>query len=80
MKPSEYLYGVNSKEWADLKWKDALKKRIKLSTTLLEKLSTKSTEIFGKPEYKEEYQKLTVRMTEIIKAIEFNKNLLKELQ
>jgi len=82
VKRTEYLYGCSPKEWADLPYKEALKKRIEkareLKAKLVEKVYTTS-----QPKTEEEYEewsKLSQREVAVQRAIEFNETLIKEIE
>ncbi len=79
MKTSEYLYGVSPKSWATLHYKDALEYRILMAKKLKKELVNELYDNRTHLTY-EKAAELDTRIDAIIKAIEFNENLLKELK
>ncbi len=68
MRDTQYLYGINPKDFADLTYKEALNRRIESAQNLLREL------------LEEHYQTRDyARIGEIHKAVSFNEKLLKEL-
>lgn len=68
VKSTQYLYGINAKELAQLSYKVALEHKIESANALLKVL-------FEPHHTKRDH----TRITEVHKAIRFNENLLKEL-
>lgn len=68
MKSTEYLYGVAAQEFSQLSYIEALHYRIKSAQALVTELLI--------PPYTERDQ---VRLTDALKAIKFNEDLLKEM-
>jgi hypothetical protein len=68
MKDCYYLYGSDLKELKEMKYIDALKRKIELAENLIENLL--------KVDYME---RDTQRINDSLKAIDFNKNLIKEV-
>lgn len=68
MKSTEYLYGVPAREFSQLSYLDALYYRIKSAQALVDELLI--------PHYTERDQ---VRLTDVLKAIKFNEDLLREM-
>ena len=72
----EYLYNKDITYFSNLKYIDAIKEKIRLGKELLRKLNDKLDYTASK----EEYEKMNNRIKDVIKAIEFNKLLLKEYE
>lgn len=68
MKSTEYLYGVPAQKFSQLSYTEALHYRIKSAQTLVAELLA--------PPYNERDQ---VRLTDVLKAIKFNEDLLREM-
>ena len=68
MKSTEYLYGVSAREFSQLSYTDALYYRIQSAQSLVDELLI--------PHYTERDQ---VRLTDVLKAIKFNEDLLREM-
>jgi len=67
MQSAKYLYDTEMKEYAEYPYKDVLFVKIQLSTKLMKKLVITDNMIDNQ------------RMSEVSKAINFNRELLKEL-
>ena len=81
MHKSEYLYGVSSKEWAKMPYKDAIEYRTYLAKKHVKKLVDRhSSLVTSGSGTREEYMQLNYHIGEVNKCIEFNENLLKEIE
>jgi heme oxygenase len=78
IKSSYYLYGVAPSTWADKPYKEALEIRIKFAKNKLKEVLDEMDEVFLVN--KEMYQALTKQLNDIMKAIEYNRFLLRELE
>jgi len=76
-KRSEYLYGVHGKYFKDMSYEDAIKEKVSLGKKLLNKLTDELLNINIKDPI---YSKITMRITDVYKAIEFNRKLLLEME
>jgi len=78
MKRSDYLYGVPGSYFKDMKYEDVLKIKIKRATDISRELSEHLHGVNRTTDY-QTYQRLNERLIAVLKAIEFNKNLLDEM-
>jgi hypothetical protein len=69
---TEYIYGVTSKHFDNMKFYEAISERLLLATKLAKKLLDDQLEGKGN------YQEIEQRLNSIYKAIKFNEQLLAE--
>lgn len=80
---TEELYGISPLVLLEMKYGDALDAKVKGARKQLRKVSTELQELLSNPmdtEARERYSKLSFHQDAILKAIEFNEELIKELR
>lgn len=81
-KPTSYLFGVSPLEFKDKTYEEVLKLKIDKGAELVRKLADESSEVFNNreviPDAAEKYNEIVVRLSDVVKALEFNEFLLNE--
>ena len=80
VKDSYYYYGCPASEYKDMNYVEALRYKLKKATELKRKLAKKQYEVFEKNPTSGKYSEIGYRISEIEKAIIFNKELIKEAE
>ena len=84
IKSTCYLYGVPPKVFLGKPYEEVLKLKLKYGKELVRKLGEEMSNIFNSrdkiPEAPEKYRELAIRLNDVIKAIEFNEQALRELE
>jgi len=78
IKDSFYYYGCSAVEFRDMNYLDALHYKLKKAEELKRELAEKQAKIFEEDRTSDKYVKITQRISDIEKAIIFNKELIRE--
>jgi len=78
VKDSFYYYGCSAVEFIHMNYLEALNYKLKKAEELKRELVEKQAKIFEENRTSDEYVKITQRISDIEKAIIFNKELIRE--